>query len=133
MDQWFDFSFIENVIAMLRPELLHIFGINPIYMQFFLVFIFVMALMWVVRPIIEWIMIKGWATLSSYITSALLAIVFLQMVDRYAMTQEGSVLPMSFWPICLTAISGFGAVYTLFILCRRAWNKIIMRSKNHAA
>ncbi|RWZ60783.1 hypothetical protein EQV77_05670 [Halobacillus fulvus] len=133
MSSWFDFSFLQQVIGWLDPAVLEIFGLDPLYVQFGLVFAFVMSLMWVVRPVIEWLMLKNWSTFSSYISSALLALVFLQLVDRYAMVQTTSLLPAEFWPISLLAMSSYGVVYSLLAAGKLAWHRLAKRHKNKAA
>ncbi|WLR47127.1 hypothetical protein LC065_16590 [Halobacillus litoralis] len=86
---WFDPSFLDETISWLDHDLLDVFGLKPEYVQFSLVFLFMLSLMWVVKPVIEWMMLNHWKTLSSYVTSSLLALVFLQLVDRYAMSDTG--------------------------------------------
>lgn len=133
MSDWFDFSVVDKVLGLVDADLLQIFGINPLHMQFVLVFTLMLSLMWVVRPIVEWLMIKHWAMIASYIIAALVALVFLQTVDRYAMVQNHSALPTDFWPVCLLAISGYGAAYTLVVILAKAWKRLSKRSKKHAA
>ncbi|MBA2174361.1 hypothetical protein H0266_05515 [Halobacillus locisalis] len=133
MSDWFDFSVFDKMVGLVDADLLQIFGIKPVHMQFVLVFTLMLSLMWVVRPIVEWLMIKHWAMIGSYVLASLVALVFLQVVDRYAMVQNQSALPPDFWPVCLLAISGYGVAYTLVALGGRAWKRLSKRSKKRAA
>lgn len=133
MAQWIDLSIFDQVIGLVDADLWQIFGWNPNYVQFGLVFILMMSLMWVVRPIIDWLMIKRWSMTSSYVVTALLVFCFLQMVDRYAMVQNQSSLPSQFWPICLLAVSGYGVIHLLMIAMVRVWQRLTKRTKRHAA
>ncbi|KHE67524.1 hypothetical protein, partial [Halobacillus sp. BBL2006] len=99
----------------------------------FLVLLLVTSLMWVVRPVIEWMMLKNWFTIATYTTSVLLALAFLQLVDRYAMVQKESMLPEYYWPLCLLAISSYGVIYCLFKLMEKTWVRFSKRSKKRAA
>lgn len=130
---WFDVSFLEETIRLLDDELLDIFGLQPEYVQFSLVFLFMMSLMWVVKPVIEWMMLNHWKTLSSYTASALLALVFLQLVDRYAMSDTTSTLPGYYWSICLLAISGYGLCYVMVQWSRKLYRRLSKRSRKKAA
>ncbi|MCA0969467.1 hypothetical protein LCM20_02535 [Halobacillus litoralis] len=133
MSNWIDLSVLEHSLNWIDPDLWQILGIDPSYVQFFLVFIFMMSLMWVVRPVVEWIMLKNWTTISTYVTTTLIAFCFLQMVDRYAMIQNESSLPVYFWPVCLLAISGYGALHVLVVVTRNLWIRISKRTKRKAA
>lgn len=130
---WFDPSFLEETISWLDHDLLDVFGLEPEYVQFSLVFLFMLSLMWVVKPVIEWMMLNHWKTLSSYVTSTLLALVFLQLVDRYAMSDTTSTLPTSYWSVCLLAISSFGLVYVTVTWMRKLYARLSKRSKRKAA
>ncbi|GEN52452.1 hypothetical protein [Halobacillus faecis] len=130
---WFDPSFLDETISWLDHDLLDVFGLKPEYVQFSLVFLFMLSLMWVVKPVIEWMMLNHWKTLSSYVTSTLLALVFLQLVDRYAMSDTTSTLPASYWSVCLLAISSFGLVYVTMRWMRKLYARLSKRSKRKAA
>ncbi|WP_176140697.1 hypothetical protein [Halobacillus salinus] len=133
MEGWIDLSILDQVIGLVDADLWHIVGWNPSYVQFSLVFIFMMSLMWVIRPIIEWLIVKQWALTLSYSATALLVFSFLQLVDRYAMVQNESSLPSQFWPICLLAISGYGAIHLLFVASIKVWQRMTKRTRRRAA
>jgi|GEM_PF-5502224 len=133
MDKWIDYSVLDHVIAMLNDDVIRMIGFKPEHVQFFLVFVLVMSLMWVARPIIEWMMVKNWNTFASYFTSSLITIAFLQLVDRYAMSQEQSALPDYYWSICLLAVSSYGVMYVLFKLFKKTWTHLRERAKKQAA
>ncbi|CDQ19939.1 hypothetical protein [Halobacillus karajensis] len=130
---WFDTTFLDETIGWLDQDLLNVFGLKPEYVQFGLVFSFMVALMWVVKPVIEWIMIHHWKDLSSYITCVLLALVFLQLVDRYAMSDTQSTLPHYYWSVCLLALSSYGIAYVTGKWVRKLFMRISRRNKRKAA
>ncbi|WP_226578213.1 hypothetical protein [Halobacillus litoralis] len=130
---WFDASFLDETIKLLNHDLLDVFGLKQEYVQFALVFIFMMALMWVVTPVIEWLMLNHWKTLTSYLATALLALVFLQLVDRYAMSDASSALPFYYWSVCLLAISSFGLFYAGAKSAKKLVVKLSKRNKKKAA
>lgn len=131
--EWFDPTFLEETIGLMDDDLLDVFGLEPFHIQFGLVFLFMVALMWVVKPVIEWMMLNHWKTLSSYTACALLALVFLQLVDRYAMADATSTLPGYYWSVCLLAISSFGLVYVGVKGMRKLYVRLTKRSKRKAA
>ncbi|MGP4062230.1 hypothetical protein [Halobacillus litoralis] len=133
LGEWVDLSFLEDTIRLLDDDLLNVFGLEPVHVQFSLVFLFMMALMWVVKPVIEWMILNHWKSLSSYVASALLALVFLQLIDRYAMSDTTSTLPGYYWSICLLAISSYGLVYVGAKATRKAWMKFSKRNKRKVA
>ncbi|UOQ43231.1 hypothetical protein MUN89_14975 [Halobacillus salinarum] len=132
MDNWFDFSFLDQVISILNPDVLHVFGIQPVYIQFVLVFVLVSALRWVMLPVIEWLMIKQWSMFLSYVGTVMVTLMFLQLVDRYAMGSDASTLPVFFWPVSLLAVSGYGALYIFVRLLRKTVVRIINSKKTAA-
>ncbi|WP_232324779.1 hypothetical protein [Halobacillus mangrovi] len=133
MSNWFDFTFLDQTLGLLDEDLLQVFNLKAEYVQFSLVLLLVTSLMWVVRPVIEWIMLNHWSTMASYTTSVLLALAFLQLVDRYAMVQKESMLPEYYWPLCLLAISSYGVLYSLFKVIKKTWVHFSKRSKKRAA
>ncbi|MGP4075035.1 hypothetical protein [Halobacillus sp. K22] len=133
MEDWIDYSILDHVIAMLNDEVIRMIGLKPEHVQFFLVFTLVMALMWVARPIIEWMMLKNWNTFVSYFISSLITIAFLQLVDRYAMSQEQSALPEYYWSICLLAVSSYGVIHVLVKMVKKTWIHLRKRAKKQAA
>ncbi|MGP4068294.1 hypothetical protein [Halobacillus sp. B29] len=133
MEKWIDYAVLDHVIAMLNDDVIRMVGFKPEHIQFFLVVVLVMSLMWVSRPIIEWMMVKNWNTFASYFTSSLITIAFLQLVDRYAMSQEQSTLPDYYWSICLLAVSSYGVMYVLLKMCKKTWTHLRERAKKQAA
>ncbi|SFJ90865.1 hypothetical protein SAMN04487936_105162 [Halobacillus dabanensis] len=131
--EWFDATFLQETIGLLDDDLLDVFGLEPFHVQFALVFLFMLALMWVVKPVIEWMMLNHWKTLSSYTACTLIALVFLQLVDRYAMADTTSTLPGYYWSVCLLAISSFGLVYVGVKGMRKLYVRLTKRSKRKAA
>jgi hypothetical protein len=133
MNKWLDFTFLDQTLNLLDDDMLQIFNLQPEYVQFTLVLLLVTSLMWVVRPVIEWMMLKNWFTIASYTTSILLALAFLQLVDRYAMVQKESILPEYYWPLSLLAISSYGVMYCLVKFMKKTWVRFSKRSKKRAA
>ncbi|WP_173916638.1 hypothetical protein [Halobacillus sp. Marseille-Q1614] len=129
----FNFSFMDSLFQWFDPNLLQIFGLQAWQFLFALVFLLVAACMWVFRPFLEWAMAKNWSTLLSYLGSLLLAVVFLQFIDRYAMVNQQSVLPDYFWSISLLAISSYGAGIVLFRSFRKVTQKLFKRNKRKVA
>ncbi len=133
MGNWLDFSFFDNVIGLLNPDLLHVFGIKPLYVQFSLVFIFVVALRWVLLPLVEWMMIKQWSVFLSYTGTVMTALLFLQLVDRYAMGNSQSSLPGFYWPVSLLALSSYGMMYILMRVLGKTVAHFRGKAKKNAA
>jgi di/tricarboxylate transporter len=63
----------------------------------------------------------------------LIALAFLQLVDRYAMSDTTSTLPGYYWSVCLLAISSFGLAYVVVKWGRKLYTRIAKRSKRKAA
>ncbi|UOR13001.1 hypothetical protein [Halobacillus amylolyticus] len=133
MNQWFNVSFLDRVIQWLDQDILQIFGLNGLHIQFLLVFLLIASIMFVMKPIMEWLLVKQWFTLLGYGISSILAISFLQMVDRYAMGTESTFLPSYYWSISLLAISSYGAVRVLTGIGRMIMTRVKIRSKKRAA
>ncbi|UOQ93004.1 hypothetical protein MUO14_21810 [Halobacillus shinanisalinarum] len=133
MNQWFNVSFLDRVIQWLDQDILQIFGLNGLHIQFVLVFLLIASIMFVMKPIMEWLLVKQWFTLLGYSISSILAITFLQMVDRYAMGTESTFLPSYYWSISLLAISSYGAVRVLTGIGRMVMTRVKIRSKKRVA
>ncbi|MCA0983666.1 hypothetical protein LCL89_06300 [Halobacillus yeomjeoni] len=133
MSDWFDFTILDQTLHLMNGDLLDVFNLHPNHVQFSLVFLLVTALMWVMLPLVEWAMIQNWSRLFSYIMTALVALAFLQAVDRYAMVQSQSLLPDYYWPVCLLAISSYGVLYVSLKGLKHLWVQISKRSKKKAA
>ncbi|WP_281657911.1 hypothetical protein [Halobacillus sp. Cin3] len=131
--EWLDPHFLEEPIQWLDEDILQIFGMEPEYIQFLLVFAFMGALMWVVKPVVEWLMLRNWLLFLSGGASVLIALVFLQMVDRYAMSGTTSTLPEYYWFICLSAISGYGLALAGWLTVKQAYLRFAKRKRRKAA
>ncbi|MFC7061385.1 hypothetical protein [Halobacillus seohaensis] len=129
----FNFSIIESIFQWLDADLLQIFGVKPWHVLFGLVFLLVTGCMWVIKPVLEWVLAKNWLILLSYINSLLIGFLFLQLIDRYAMGTEGSMLPHYFWSISLLAMSTYGACVVLVKSIRKVAAKIMKKNKNKVA
>ncbi|ELK44576.1 MULTISPECIES: hypothetical protein [Bacillaceae] len=132
LSEWLDPSILDGAIRMLDPDLLGIFGLEPHHVQFTLVFLLMAAVMWVMKPVMEWIILHNWKTFASYLGSSLTVLVFLQLIDRYAMSGNTSMLPDFFWSISLLGMSSFGLCYILFQAGKRSWKKLSRRHKKAA-
>ncbi|MCA1023464.1 hypothetical protein GLW03_14680 [Halobacillus halophilus] len=133
MGEWLDPHFLEEPIQWLNEDVLQIFGMEPEYIQFFLVFAFMGSVMWVVKPVVEWLVLRNWLTFLSCLSSVLLVLVFLQMVDRYAMAGTTSTLPEYYWFICLSAISGYGLTLAGWLTVKQAYRRFTKRKRRKAA
>ncbi|WP_163530259.1 hypothetical protein [Halobacillus ihumii] len=133
MNQWVDVSFLDRVIQWLDQDVLQIFGLNGMHIQFVLVFLLTASIMFVIKPIMEWLLVKQWFTLLGYSITAVLAFCFLQMVDRYAMGTESTFLPSYYWSVSLLAISSYGAVRVIAGITKVIMVRWRVRSKKRVA
>ncbi|WP_082234345.1 hypothetical protein [Halobacillus massiliensis] len=127
------YVFMDSLFHWFDPNLLQIFGLQAWQVLFSLVFLLVAACMWLFRPFLEWAIAKNWTTFLSYLGSLLIALVFLQIIDRYAMIQQESVLPEYFWAVSLLAISSYGGGIILFRSLRKVTRMLFKRNKRRAA
>ncbi|MFD2925337.1 hypothetical protein [Halobacillus naozhouensis] len=133
MNQWIDVSFLERAIQWLDQDVLQIFGLNGVHIQFVLVFLLTASIMFVIKPIMEWLLVKQWFTLLGYSITTVLAFCFLQMVDRYAMGAESTFLPSYYWSVSLLAISSYGAVRVIAGITKLIMVRWRVRSKKRVA
>ncbi|MCP3030634.1 hypothetical protein LF817_04705 [Halobacillus sp. A1] len=126
------FSILDSIFQWFDNDLLQIFGIEAWHVLFGLVFLLVMSSMWVIKPVLEWGISRNWITFMSYVCSLLVVFLFLQLVDRYAIDVDGSLLPSYFWSISLLAMSAFGTLLVLGRSLSKLAKKFMKKSKKAA-
>ncbi|MCP3026298.1 hypothetical protein [Halobacillus sp. A5] len=128
----FDFSVIDGVYGWFNEDLLQIFGLEAWHLLFGMVFILIAGMMWMVKALIEWITVKNWLTLLSYVNCILISFLILQVIDRSAYRSPAVSLPEYFWSISLLAISTYGLVLVLIRSVSKV-AKLLKRKSKKAA
>ncbi|WP_101843716.1 hypothetical protein [Halobacillus sp. Marseille-P3879] len=127
-----NFSIVDIVSSWFDEDLLQIFGLDPWYLLFGLVFLLMTGMMWVVKAVVEWMTVKNWITLLSYINCILIGFLILQTVDHSFSATQSSVLPVYYWSVSLLAISAYGLLLVMVRSIRTMARLIRKKSKKAA-
>ncbi|WP_181348999.1 hypothetical protein [Thalassobacillus sp. CUG 92003] len=122
-----DFSVLKSNMSWLNHDYLRIIGVEPVYVQFTLILVLMLCLLWIGKPVIRWFMHMEWSMLLNYVLTSLVVLVFLLVMDGFLEAQSGSERE-HFWPINLMAIAISGACYIFWHFIQR----FMFKSSKHA-